>query len=119
MFFFKVLRESSSSSKEVYTPSRVYTPIFNRMPFWGDLKEKDEEEDNVDSSSGIGSLLSPVSTRSSGTASLLSPMSTRTNVTVTVADVHRFDETQEEIEQTRDTPDNTIYTVWFPSKQFF
>lgn len=84
---------------------------------WEEIKERDEEEE--ESSSGIGSLrtdlLSPVSTRSSGTtADLLSPVSVRSNVTVTV-DVHRFNESDEEVEerneQKREEPDNTIYTV--------
>lgn len=79
------------------------------------INENDEEEEE-ESSSGIGSLrtdlLSPVSTRSSGTATdLLSPVSARSNVTVTVADVHRFDENEEETDDKREAPDNTIYTV--------
>lgn len=93
---------------------------------WEEIKERNEEEE--ESSSGIGSLrtdlLSPVSTRSSGTTSdLLSPVSTRSNVTVTVADVHRFDEIEEESEERneegREAPDNTIYTVGFFTSHIF
>lgn len=60
--------------------------------------------------------MSPVSTRSSYSATdLLSPVSGRSNVTVTVADVHHYDEMQEgnsEIKiDRREIPDTTIYTV--------
>lgn len=96
---------------------------------WEEIKERDEEEE--ESSSGIGSLrtdlLSPVSTRSSGTTvDLLSPVSMRSNVTVT-ADVHRFNESDEEVEERNEEKrDNTIYTVgafffvlFLPCKMFY
>lgn len=109
----------SRPSTETYAPSSIYTPSLGRTT-WEEIKEEDEKEEEGESSSGIGSLrtdlLSPVSTRSSYSATdLLSPVSGRSNVTVTVADVHHYDEMQEENSEIkidrREIPDTTIYTV--------